>query len=100
MVLLAFLRIATHASIMPAPLSIEQATDQMNDWLSAPGAIVLDPTSRHASVLTGLMRESRSPGNLVNDAHLAALAVEHGARIVSHDHDFHRFCGVRHQLPW
>jgi toxin-antitoxin system PIN domain toxin len=98
-VLLAFLRIGTNASILPTPLSIDDAVVQVEAWLRAPAAVVIDPTSRHVSVLGGLLRASGTTGNRTTDAHLAALAVEHGADIVSYDRDFGRFTGVRHRLP-
>jgi predicted nucleic acid-binding protein len=56
------------------------------------------PTARHASVLAGLFAGSRG-GNLVDDAHLAASAIEHRAEIVSFDRDFDRFPGVRCERP-
>ncbi|MDQ3648009.1 MAG: type II toxin-antitoxin system VapC family toxin [Actinomycetota bacterium] len=97
--LLAFIRIGTSPSIMPTPLTVDEATDQLDAWLSAPAAIVAQPTARHPDLLRGLLRESGSAGNLTTDAHLAALAIEHGAEIVSYDRDFARFAGVRHRLP-
>ncbi len=97
--LLAFLRISTSSSILPAPLTIDEAVDQLDTWLSAPAAVVVHPTARHIGVLGGLLREIGTAGNLTTDAHLAALAVEHGAAIVSYDRDFARFGGVRHRLP-
>lgn len=62
-------------------------------------AIVLNPTARHADVLSGLLAETGSGGNLVNDAHLAALAIEHDAVLVSFDTDFARFRGLRWEAP-
>ena len=50
-------------------------------------------------MLRGLLRPTGTAGNLTTDAHLAALAIEHGADIVSYDRDFARFPGVRHRLP-
>jgi toxin-antitoxin system PIN domain toxin len=97
--LLAFIRIGTNASILPHPMTADDAADQVERWLAAPAAVVVDPTARHAGVLHGLLRESGTGGNLTTDAHLAALAIEHGADIVSYDRDFARFAGVRHRLP-
>jgi uncharacterized protein len=97
--LLAFVRIATARSIMPHPMSADDALEQVERWLSAPAATVVEPTARHAAVLRGILQESGAAGNLVSDAHLAALAIEHGAEIVSYDRDFARFAGVRHRLP-
>lgn len=97
--LLAFIRIGTNASILPTPMTPDQATGQAETWLGAPAAVVAQPTPRHASLLRGLLRETGTAGNLTTDAHLAALALEHGADIVSFDRDFARFPGVQHRLP-
>lgn len=98
-VLLAFIRIGTSPTIFPSPLTVDQAIGQVEAWLGAPAAVVAQPTARHGGVLCGLLRESGTAGNLTTDAHLAALAIEHGAEIVSYDRDFARFAGVRHRLP-
>lgn len=97
--LLAFIRVGTSAAILPDPLSTEEATAQVEAWLGAPAAVVAQPTARHAGLLRGLLRDSGTAGNLTSDAHLAALAIEHGADIVSYDRDFARFPGVRARLP-
>lgn len=97
--LLAFIRLGTNASIFAVPLTADEATGQVERWLAAPAAVVAQPTSRHASLLRGLLRDSGTAGNLTTDAHLAALALEHGAEIVSYDRDFARFAGVQHRLP-
>ena len=61
--------------------------------------MVVGPTPRHADVLSGPLAQVGTGGNLVNDAHLAALAVEHRAGIISYDSDFSRFAGVRWDTP-
>lgn len=98
-VLLPFLRVATSSAILPAALTVAEATDQLTSWLTAPAALTVEPTSRQADVLAGLLIESGTAGNRVNDAHLAALAVEHAATIVTFDRDFGRFAGVRSRAP-
>lgn len=98
-VMLAFLRISTHPSILPRPLPIETATEILQDWLRRPGAVVVEPSPRHAALLCGLLIESGSRGNLVNDNHLAAIAAEYGADIASFDADFDRFKGIRRYAP-
>jgi uncharacterized protein len=80
-------------------MSADEAVGQVEAWLAAPAAVVAEPTARHAAVLRGLLRDSGTAGNLATDAHLAALAIEHGADIVSYGRDFARFAGVRHRLP-
>ncbi|MCD6727771.1 MAG: type II toxin-antitoxin system VapC family toxin [Solirubrobacteraceae bacterium] len=98
-VLLAFLRLGTNPAVLPAPLAIAEATDQVSSWLAAPAAVTVEPTSRHATVLAGLLAGTGSAGNLVGDAHLAALAIEHDAEIVTFDRDFDRFAGVHSIRP-
>ena len=95
-VLLAFIRVATRDGVFPSPLSIAEGFDHVEAWLGQSAAVVLHPTLRHAFVLRGLLESAGSAGNLVSDAHVAALAVEHGATVVSFDRDFGRFAG----LPW
>jgi uncharacterized protein len=94
--LLAFLRLSTRAGLFPKPLAVDDAIEVVQGWLSQPAAILVHPTARHLAVLHGLVRPVGMAGNLLTDAHLAALAVEHGAEIVSFDADFGRFPG----LPW
>jgi uncharacterized protein len=98
-VVLAFLRVATHRAIFPRPLTMGQAADVVEAWLNAPPAITLEPTRRHLPLLRGLLEPAATAGNLVGDAHLAALALEHGATVVSFDRDFARFEGVALHRP-
>ena len=98
-VLLAFVRLSTLRSLFPTPLPVTAALDLVDDWLAAPPAIVVHPTTRHATILRGLLSESGSAGNLVSDAHLATLCIEHGARICTYDRDFNRFSGLNVVTP-
>ncbi len=98
-VLVAFLRISTKVDLFPGALRPEEAMGQVGAWLASPGAVVVDPTRAHLTVLDGLLTGSGTGGNLVNDAHLAAVALEHRADIVSYDTDFTRFPGVRCHRP-
>ena len=98
-VLLAFARLSTRADLFPRPLSADNAFEVIEVWLAQPASIVVQPTPRHLAVLRGLLVPFGTAGNLVGDAHLAALAVEHGAEVVSFDHDFGRFAGVRWREP-
>lgn len=99
LVIVGFVRIATHESIWPDPLTISEATDVAAEWLDAPGSVVLEPTARHLAVVRGLVLETGSAGNLTNDAHLAAIAIEHGAAVCTFDNDFGRFPGLRWHRP-
>lgn len=98
-VTLAFLRISTHPAVFPRPLPFRRAADVLEGWLEFPAAVLLEPTRRHLPLLRGLLERAGTAGNLVGDAHLAALALEHGATIVSFDRDFARFEGVALHRP-
>ncbi len=97
--LLAFVRLTTKVGLFPAPLTPEEATQQVNAWLSAPGAVLANPTPRHAAMIAGLLAGVGTGGNLVSDAHLAALAIEHRGAIVSYDNNFGRFDGITWLTP-
>jgi len=97
-VLTAFHRL-TSASVFSQPLVIDDAAAIVEDWLARPNTVVLEPTARHLGIMRGLLAPTGSAGNLVNDAHLAALALEHGAEIVTFDRDFGRFAGLRWSIP-
>ena len=97
--LLAFLRLVTKVGLFPQPLTVAQASAIVRQWLEHPNGVVLEPGPRHAALLLGLLSEVGAGGNLVNDAHLAALALEHEAAVVSYDNDFSRFRGLRVSSP-
>ena len=97
--LTAFLRLVTNPRVVPRPLAPVDAWAFVEDWLAAPAAWVPVPTERHAAVLCDLVRRYRPIANLVPDAHLAALAIEHGVEVFSADTDFARFTEVRWRDP-
>ena len=94
-VVIAVIRIITNGSIFTAPMTITEATARVEEWMAVPICVSVEPTQRHLSVLRGLLSPVGTAGNLVPDAHLAALAIEHGATVASADHDFGRFPGLR-----
>jgi toxin-antitoxin system PIN domain toxin len=98
-VLLAFLRVSTHPAVFRRPLTPEEAISTVRAWLGSPAVAIVEPGPRHLSVLAGLLAEAGTAGNLVNDAHLAALAIESGAQLVSFDTGFARFGDVRWSRP-
>ena len=98
-VLLAFVRLSTKATLFPAPLTTGGAFDIVDAWLARPTARIVEPTARHADIVRSLLSAAGTAGNLVNDAHLAALAIEHRATVVTFDTDFARFPGVDWRIP-
>jgi toxin-antitoxin system PIN domain toxin len=98
-VLLAFLSLTTRPNVFPKPLSIEAAFDIVDSWLEEPSVIVVHPGPRHARMLRDLLLPLGTGGNLTSDAHLAALALEHGAELCSSDHDFARFSLLKWRDP-
>lgn len=99
LVLLGVLRLATHPAIFGRPLTPAEAFDATETWIGAAPSIIVEPTARHMSLLRGLVMATGTAGKLVVDAHLAALALEHDATVVSFDRDFARFEGVRTLVP-
>jgi toxin-antitoxin system PIN domain toxin len=97
--LLAFLRLSTRRGIFPNPLSVDDALRVVEHWLRHPQAQVVHPGEHHAQIIGRLLKSAGTAGNLTTDAHLAALAIEHGATILSFDRDFARFDGVRWAVP-
>lgn len=97
--LLGFLRVSTRPSVLPRPLLLAQALSVVDAWLQQPSSIVVHPTLSHQRVLTELLEQVGVGGNLVTDAHLAALAIEHRASIATFDRDFDRFSGIDRITP-
>lgn len=89
--LLAFVRISTRVGLLEAPITPVAAFDYVDDWLNQPAATIVHPGRHHSSSLRGLLEPLGTAGNLTTDAHLAAMAIEHRARLVSFDSDFGRF---------
>jgi toxin-antitoxin system PIN domain toxin len=97
--ILAYLRLVSNPRVYSPPAPIAEAWDRVEDWLSRPAAWVPVPGSRHQRMLEQIVRSAHPTGNLVPDAHLAALAAEHGLTVVSTDTDFVKFTGVNWLNP-
>ena len=97
-VLLGFRRL-TNARVFRSPLASEPALDDVDRWLAHPITTVADPTPRHPQVQRDLLGKAGTAGNLVADAHLAALAIEHGATLCSANRDLGRFVGLDWMNP-
>jgi len=93
--LVGFLRLSTQSRIVPKALPVEIALRVVDEWLAHPRARIIGATDRHAAVLGRLLVGAGRGGNLTSDAHLAAIAIEHGAVLGTFDRDFERFAGLR-----
>jgi toxin-antitoxin system PIN domain toxin len=96
---LAFLRIATNPRAVTRPLTIAQARSIVDSWFEVPVVTVVHPTDRHWQILGELLVTGQASGPLAQDAHLAALAIEHGATLITNDRDFARFSGLKVEYP-
>jgi toxin-antitoxin system PIN domain toxin len=95
----AFLRISTHPRAFQRPLDPGTAWARVTDWLAAPVAWLPQPGPEYPRILGGLIDAHHVRGNLIPDATLAALAIEHGVTLASTDTDFARFRGLRWEDP-
>ena len=98
-VLGAFIRIATNPRVFERPLTLDQALARVQGWLDQPCTRLVQPTGRHWQVFRQMLVAGQAVGNLVTDAHLAALALEHGCELISTDADFSRFPGIKWRNP-
>jgi toxin-antitoxin system PIN domain toxin len=97
--LVGFVRMSTHARIFAEPFRVAQALEIIESWLAVPQVSLVLPTEAHWAIFTRLMGEAQVGGLLAQDAHLAALAIEHGATVITHDRDFAKFPGLRVEYP-
>jgi toxin-antitoxin system PIN domain toxin len=98
-VILAFVRISTNPRAFPKPLTVVEAVVIVSEWMAQPVVRVVEPTDRHWALLAQVLEGAQAKGPLVTDAHLAALAIEHGATLYSTDSDFARFSRLRWRNP-
>ncbi len=94
-----FLRLATNSRVFPTPLTLEEALECVDLWVNHVNTRVVTETEEHWLILRALISETGTAGNLTTDAHLASLAIAHGATLVSCDADFARFRGLRWENP-
>jgi toxin-antitoxin system PIN domain toxin len=97
--ILAFLRIATNPRMRAQPFTSSEAMAVVDEWLERPNISILAPTERHWPILKELVPKAQVRGQLMMDAHLATLAIEHGAVLCSNDRDFSRFPGLQWMNP-
>jgi len=96
---LGFLRVATNPRIFNPPVLPGDAWNVVEYWLDCEPVWIPQPTDKHRAILDRLYSESAPQGNLVPDAHLAALAIEHGLILCSTDSDFAKFNGLTWENP-
>ena len=97
--LLAFVRLATNPAILKHPITTAEAWHQVEDWLACESAWTPVPAEGHRRIVGGFLKASWMTSRLVPDAHLAALAIEHGLTLQSTDGDFARFPGLKWENP-
>lgn len=97
--ILGFLRLATTPRLFARPLELGEAISIVGVWLARDNVVIVGPSARHWQVLKELLPNSRARGSLIMDAHLAALAIEHGATLCTNDRDFLRFPGLKVEFP-
>ena len=99
LVLSGFVRVATHPRVFDPPAPLADALAFASALRSQPNAIIVRPGDRHWEIFERLATAARARGNLIPDAYLAALAIEHGAEWITADRDFSRFPGLRWRHP-
>lgn len=97
--ILGFLRMSTNPKVYPNPMTVGEAIAAVNELLAHPAVALVHMGERHWDILTRLIVSGSVSGPAITDAHLAALAIEHGATLCTTDRDFARFLGLRWQNP-
>ncbi len=98
-VLTAFIRIATNSRLHQRPLTLKEAANRVQSWIDQPCVRLIHPTEEHWEIFQRMLHEGNAMANLVSDAHLAALAIEHNCELCSTDADFTRFPGLNWRNP-
>ena len=95
----AFLRIGTNSRVFKRPLLLKEATGRIQTWFEQPCVRLVSPTEKHWEIFQTMLHQGQAVANLIPDAHIAALAVEHGCTLFSTDADFARFPKVKWVNP-
>jgi uncharacterized protein len=95
----AYVRIGTNPRLLRRPLTIKEACERVESWLQQPCVRVIAPTDQHWLFFQTMLQQGNATANLVSDAHLAALALEHNCVLNSTDRDFSRFPGLKWENP-
>ncbi len=95
----AYIRIGTNPRLQQSSMTLAEATERVQGWLNQPCVRIIQPTEHHWTLFQRMLRAGNATANLVSDAHLAALAVEHNCVLQSSDTDFARFRGLKWNNP-
>ena len=96
-----FLRVVTHPRVYYPPVPMDVALRDLTALLASPSLVLLGETERHGDVFLETVKQSGVSGNLVHDAHIAALCLEHGiSELLTADRDFARFTGIKATNPF
>ena len=96
-----FLRVVTHPRVFHPPVPLDIVLNDLQQLLASPSLLLLGETGHHASVLDQVIRQAGATGNLVHDAHIVALCLEHGvSELITGDRDFSRFAGLKTINPF
>lgn len=98
-VLNAFIRIGTNRQVFERPMSVREAIDRVQSWFNQPCVRLIHTTGQHWPIFQEMLEQAQAVGNLATDAHLAALALEHGCELYSTDSDFARFPRLKWRNP-
>ncbi len=98
-VVVGFIRLTTGPNVLGQPATPDAAIDTVEDWFALPHVAPLNPGPEHLTLMRRALATAGTGGDLATDAHIAALAMEHGAEVHSNDSDFRRFPGVRWRNP-
>ncbi len=99
LVAVGFIRLSTKPNVLSRPFSTDGAIDTVEGWFGLPHVAPLNPGAEHLTLLRRVLAAAGVGGDLVTDAHLAALALEHEAEVHTNDSDFGRFPGLRWRNP-
>jgi len=98
-VIMGFVRITTHPRVFASPMTVADAVDRVEEWLSLPHIQIVHPPATHFQTWSVQLKQLGTAGNLTTDAHLAALAIERGLILHTTDADFARFPGLKWHNP-
>ncbi len=94
-IITAFLRISTNPRAFPQPFDLAEAIEIVDQWIALPNIEILTPTGNHWTIFQSLIVEGNTKAALMMDAHLAALAIEHGTTLATTDRDFSKFSSFK-----